>query len=54
MVDFSCPRGAIILNSSFVSSRQTEVRNGMKSWKAHLFSSAEWQEDMVVSDSINK
>jgi hypothetical protein len=35
-----------ILNSSSVSSTETEtmVRNGIKSWKAHLFSSGERQE----------
>jgi hypothetical protein len=33
-----------ILNSHSVSSSEKEVRNGIKSWKAHLFSSAERQE----------
>jgi hypothetical protein len=33
-----------ILNSPSVSSSETGVRNGIKSWKSHLFSSAEEQE----------
>jgi hypothetical protein len=36
--------GVLIVNSRSVSSRETEVRNGIKSWKAHLFSSAKRKE----------
>jgi hypothetical protein len=45
MVDFLLSaRGVTILNSRSVSSSQTEVRNGIKSWKAQVLSSAERQE----------
>jgi hypothetical protein len=38
-------RGVTILNSRSVSSSETAgVRNGIKSWKAHLLSPAERQE----------
>jgi hypothetical protein len=33
-----------ILNSRSASSSETGVRNGIKSWKAHLLSSAEGKE----------
>ncbi len=39
-------RGMTILNSPSLSSSKTEVRNGMKSWKARLLLSAERQEAM--------
>jgi hypothetical protein len=34
-------RGVKILNSHSLSSSETELRNGMNSWKARLLSSAE-------------
>jgi hypothetical protein len=37
-------RGVAILNSRYVTSDETEVINGIKCWKARLFSSAERQE----------
>jgi hypothetical protein len=45
MVDFLLSaHGVTILDSRSVSSSETEARNGIKSWKAHLLSSAERQE----------
>jgi hypothetical protein len=44
MVGFISPRDVTILNNRSASSSETEVRHGINSWKAHLFSSAERQE----------
>jgi hypothetical protein len=37
-------RSVTILNSRSASSNETELRNGIRSWKAHLLSQAERQE----------
>jgi hypothetical protein len=37
-------RGVTILNGPSVSSSETEIRNGIKGWKAHVVSSAQGQE----------
>jgi hypothetical protein len=42
MVDLSARRMAVLKDCS-VSCSETEVRNGIKSWKARLFSSGQWQ-----------
>jgi hypothetical protein len=50
---FSLPaRGVTILNSPSLPSSETEVRNGIKSWKARLLLSAERQEAIVVFNSV--
>jgi hypothetical protein len=42
------------LNSCYVSRSETEVRNGIKGWKAHLLSSAEQQEAIDGLQFSNK